>query len=159
MNTIRLRYLTLVVTLAAVIFLSGCGRNTKEQERQRKEAEDMVYEAYLAKDYPRIIQLVDSLRPLGGFSDGKACSWLGYAYDRMMQKSMAELYWKTGIAAVENSTDDEDVRVYAGITNRLTGLLSTWTEYEAALKVAIPATERLKNLGRDTTSEYNKMLI
>ena len=153
MNTIRLRYLTLVVTLAAVIFLSGCGGNTKEQERQRREAEDMVYAAYLDKDYPRIIELVDSFKPQGCFSEGKACYWLGYAYDRMMQKRMAELYWKTGIAAVENSTDDEDVRVYAGITNRLTGLLSTWTEF------AIPATERLKSLGRDTTSEYTNMLI
>ena len=159
MNTIRLRYLTLVVTLAAVIFLSGCGGNTKEQERQRKEAEDMVYAAYLDKDYPRIIELVDSFKPQGCFSEGKACYWLGYAYDRMMQKRMAELYWKTGIAAVENSTDDEDVRVYAGIANRLTGLLSTWTEFEDALKVAIPATERLKSLGRDTTSEYTNMLI
>ena len=151
--------MTLVVTLAAVIFLSGCGGNTKEQERQRREAEDMVYAAYLDKDYPRIIELVDSFKPQGCFSEGKACYWLGYAYDRMMQKRMAELYWKTGIAAVENSTDDEDVRVYAGIANRLTGLLSTWTEFEAALKVAIPATERLKSLGRDTTSEYTNMLI
>ena len=99
MNTIRLRYLTLVVTLAAVIFLSGCGGNTKEQERQRREAEDMVYAAYLDKDYPRIIELVDSFKPQGCFSEGKACYWLGYAYDRMMQKRMAELYWKTGIAA------------------------------------------------------------
>ena len=154
-----LHRLTLVVTVAAVLFLSGCGGNSKEQERLRREAEDMVYAAYQAKDYPRIIQLVDSFKPLGNFSEGKACYWLGYAYDRMMQKRMAELYWKTGIAAVENSTDDEDVRVYAGITNRLTGLLNTWTEYEAALKVAIPATERLKSLGRDTTSEYNNMLI
>ena len=154
-----LHRLTLVVTLAAVIFLSGCGGNTKEQERLRREAENMVYEAYLAKDYPRIIELVDSFKPQGSFTEGKACYWLGYAYDRMMQKRMAELYWKTGIAAVENSTDDEDVRVYAGITNRLTGLLSTWTEFEAALKVAIPATERLKSLGRDTTSEYTNMLI
>ena len=97
---------------------------------------------------------MDSFKPLGSFSEGKAYYWLGYAYDRLMQKRMAELYWKTGIAAVENSTVDEDVRVYAGITNRLTGLFTTWTEYEAALKVAIPATERLKSLGRDTTSEY-----
>ena len=155
-----LRSLTLVVTVvAAALFLSGCGGNSKKQERLRREAEDMVYAAYLDKDYPRIIELVDSLKPLGSISEGKACYWLGYAYDRMMQKRMAELYWKTGIAAVENSTDDEDVRVYAGITNRLTGLLSTWTEYEAALKIAIPATERLKSLGRDTTSEYNNMLI
>ena len=135
------------------------GGDTQEQERLRREAEDMVYQAYLAKDYPLIIELVDSFKPLGSISEGKGCYWLGYAYDRMMQKRMAELYWKTGIAAVENSTDDEDVRVYAGITNRLTGLFTTWTEYEAALKVAIPATERLKSLGRDTTSEYNNMLI
>ena len=154
-----LRCLSLVVTVAAALFLSGCGGDSRERERQRKEAEDMVYEAYLAKNYPRIIELVDSFKPLGSFTEGKGCYWLGYAYDRMMQKRMAELYWKTGIAAVENSTDDEDVRVYAGITNRLTGLLSTWTEYEAALKVAIPATERLKSLGRDTISEYNNMLI
>ena len=151
--------LTLVVTVVAALFLSGCGGDSQERERQRREAEDMVYAAYLAKDYPRIIELVDSFKPLGSFTEGKGCYWLGYAYDRMMQKRMAELYWKTGIAAVENSTDDEDVRVYAGITNRLTGLLNTWTEYEAALKVAIPATERLKSLGRDTTSEYNNMLI
>ena len=149
----------LVVTVVAALFLSGCGGDSKEQERRNKEAEDKVYEAYQAHDYPRIIELVDSLKPLGSMSEGKACYWLGYAYDRMMQKRMAELYWKTGIAAVENSTDDEDVHVYAGIANRLTGLLSTWTEYEAALKVAIPATERLKSLGCDTISEYTNMLI
>ncbi len=143
MSKKTLRCLTLVVTVTAALFLLGCGGNSKEQERLCREAEDMVYEAYMAKDYPRIIELVDSIKPLGNFSEGKACYWLGYAYDRMMQKRMAELYWKTGIAAVENSTDDEDVRVYAGIANRLTGLLSTWTEYEAA----------------DTTSEYTNMLI
>ncbi len=154
-----LRSLTLVVTVVAALFLSGCRGNSKEQERLRRDAENMVYEAYIAKDYPRIIELVDSLKPLGSISEGKADYWLGYAYDRMMHKRMAELYWKTGIAAVENSTGDEDVQVYAGIANRLTGLLSTWTEYEAALKVAIPATERLKSLGRDTTSEYTNMLI
>ena len=159
MNKNILLCLTLVVTVAVTLFLSGCGGDSKGQERQRREAEDMVYKAYLDKDYPRIIELVDSFKPLGSFSEGKACYWLGYAYDRLMQKRMAELYWKTGIAAVENSTDDEDVRVYAGITNRLTGLLSTWTEYEAALKVAIPATERLKSLGCDTISEYTNMLI
>ena len=151
--------LTLVLTVAVALFLSGCGGNSKEQERLNIESENMVYEAYLAKDYPRIIELADSLKPLGNFSEGKACYWLGYAYDRLMQKRMAELYWRTGIAAVENSTDEEDLKVYAGITNRLTGLLSTWTEYEAALKVALPATERLKSLGCDTISEYTNMLI
>lgn len=137
--------------------LTGCEKNNEQQKRI--EAENMVYAAYKAKDYPRIITLADSFRNNGGFSEGKACYWLGYAYDRMLQKRMAELYWKTGIAAVENSTDDEDVRVYAGIANRLTGLLNTWAEYEAVLKVAVPAVERLRSLNCDTTSEYTNMLI
>ena len=137
--------------------LTGCEENNEQQKRI--EAENMVYAAYKAKDYPRIITLADSFRNIGGFSEGKACYWLGYAYDRMLQKRMAELYWKTGIAAVENSTDDEDVRVYASIANRLTGLLNTWAEYEAVLKVAVPAVERLRSLNCDTTSEYTNMLI
>ena len=137
--------------------LTGCEENNEQQKRI--EAENMVYAAYKAKDYPRIITLADSFRTNGGFSEGKACYWLGYAYDRMLQKRMAELYWKTGIAAVENSTDDEDVRAYAGIANRLTGLLNTWAEYEAVLKVAVPAVERLRSLNCDTTSEYTNMLI
>ena len=137
--------------------LTGCEKNNEQQKRIK--AENMVYAAYKAKDYPRIITLADSFRNIGGFSEGKACYWLGYAYDRMLQKRMAELYWKTGIAAVENSTDDEDVRVYAGIANRLTGLLNTWAEYEAVLKVAVPAVERLRSLNCDTTSEYTNMLI
>ena len=123
MSKYILRRLTLVMTVVAALFLSGCGGDSKEQERLCKEAEDIVYEAYQAQDYLRIIELVDSLKPLGNFSEGKACYWLGYAYDRLMQKRMAELYWKKGIAAVENSTEVEDVKVYAAIVQRLTVLI------------------------------------
>ena len=63
---------TLVVTLVAAFFLSGCGGDSKEQERLRKEAEDIVNEAYEVRDYQRIIELVDSLKQLGSISEGKA---------------------------------------------------------------------------------------
>ena len=155
----RKNLLILALSITLIPILNGCSKDDADFKKRCEEAEKMVYETYLQKDYKRILTLTDSVRKDGLFSEGKACYWRGYAYDRLMRKRMAELYWKTGIAAVENSTEDEDVRVYAGITNRLTGLLTTWTEYEAALKVAIPATERLKSLGRDTTSEYTNMLI
>ena len=155
----RKNLLILALSITLIPILNGCSKDDADFKKRCEEAERVVYEAYLDKDYKRILTLTDSVRKDGLFSEGKACYWMGYAYDRLMRKRMAELYWKTGIAAVENSTDEEDVRVYAGITNRLTGLLTTWTEYEAALKVAIPATERLKSLGRDTTSEYTNMLI
>ena len=150
---------TLVVTVVAALFLSGCGGDSPKQERLRKEAEDIVDEAYLGKDYPRIIALVDSLKSQGSMSEGKVCYWLGYAYDRLMQKRMAELYWEKGIAAVENSTEVEDVKVYAAIVQRLTGLKNVWGEYEAAHEITLPAIEQLEKLDCDSTSDYANLLI
>ena len=160
MNRNILRRLTLVVmVVAAALFLSGCGVDSKKQERLRREAEDIVNEAYKVRDYQRIIELADSLKTLGSMSEGKAYYWLGYAYDRLMQKRMAELYWKKGIAAVKNSTEVEDVKVYASIVQRLTTLMNVWGEYEAAHEIALPAIEQLEKLGCDTTSDYANLLF
>ena len=149
----------LAAMFVAAFFLSACGGDSKEQERLRKEAEDIVNEAYEAQDYPRIIELADSLKQQGSMSEGKADFWLGYAYDRLMQKRMAELYWKKGISAVENSSKVEDVKVYAAIVQRLTGLMNVWGEYEAAQEIVLPAIEQLEKLDCDTTSDYANLLI
>ena len=149
----------LAAMFVATFFLSACGGDSKEQQRLRKEAEDIVNEAYEVRDYQRIIELVDSLKQQGSIAEGNACYWLGYAYDRLMQKRMAELYWKKGISAVENSTEVEDVKVYAAIVQRLTGLLNVWGEYEAAQAIVLPAIEQLEKLGCDSTSDYANLLI
>ena len=154
-----LRRLTLVMTTAAALLLSGCGGDSAEQKRLSRETEDIMNEAYEARDYQRIIELADSLKQQGSMSEGEACYWLGYAYDRLMQKRMAELYWKKGIEAVENSTEAEDVKVYAAIVQRLTSLMNVWGEYEAAREIALPAIEQLEKLGCDSTSDYANLLI
>ena len=155
------KLLTIAISIAGAfllpISLTGC--HDAEFKKRCEDAEHMVYDAYLDKDYNRIIELTDSVEQLGLFSEGKADYWMGYAYDRLMQKRMAELYWKRGLTAVENSTGDEDVRVYAGIAQRLAGLKYLWGEYEAVLKIAQPAIDRLEKLGCDTTSEYTNLLI
>ena len=151
--------MTLVVTVIAALFLSGCGSDSKEHERLSREAEDIVNKAYDVRDYQRIIELVDSLKSLGNMSEVKADYWLGYAYDRLMQKRMAELYWKKGIAAVENSTEVEDVMVYATIVQRLTTLMNVWGEYEAAQQIVLPAIKQMEKLDCDSTSDYANLLI
>ena len=108
-----------LVLWAVLITITGCKGGDTEKDQKFVEAENMVYAAYQVRDYERILTLADSLKMEGLFSEGKACYWLGYANDRLMRKRMAELYWKTGLAATVNSTEDEDVRVYAGIANRL----------------------------------------
>lgn len=156
------KLLTIAISIAGAfllpISLTGC-HDDAEFKKRCEDAEHMVYDAYLDKDYNRILELTDSVEQLGLFSEGKADYWMGYAYDRMMQKRMAELYWKRGLTAVENLTDDEDIRVYAGIAHRLAGLKYLWGEYEEALKIAQPAIDRLEKLGCDSTSEYTNLLI
>jgi hypothetical protein len=48
-----LHCLTLVVTVVAALFLSGCGGDSQERERLSREAEDMVNDAYEVRDYHR----------------------------------------------------------------------------------------------------------
>ena len=151
--------LTLVVTVIVALSLSGCGGDSPKQERLYREVEDIMNEAYMARDYQRIIELADSLKQLGSMSEGRSDYWMGYAYDRLMQKSLAELYWKKGIAAVENSTEAEDVKVYAAIVQRLTGLMNVWGEYEAAQQIVLPAIEKLEKLECDSTSDYANLLL
>ena len=50
-NMSYIRHLILFVTVAVAQFLSGCGGDTQEQERLRKEAEDIVNETYEVRDY------------------------------------------------------------------------------------------------------------
>lgn len=149
----------LLLAAVLVLLLAGCDNQKATVQKQREEADSLMNAAYLKKDYQRLITLADSLKQTGGLTDVKACYWLGYANDRMMQKRMAEFYWKTGIAAVEKSEDPEDLKVYGSIASRLTGLRCTWGEYEAALKIAVPAVERLQEMGCDTTSDYTNLLI
>jgi serine phosphatase RsbU (regulator of sigma subunit) len=154
----KLLFLT-PVALVVALFLLGCGDDSSEQQRLNIESGKIINEAYEAQDYHRIIALADSLNAQGNLSEGLADFWLGYAYDRLMQKRMAELYWKKGISAVENSIDVDDVKLYAAIVQRLAGLLNVWGEYESAQAIVLPAIERMEKLKCDSTSDYANLLI
>ena len=151
------KLLYFIVFLA--ILTAGCNGNRKVTETQRREADSLINEAYKERDYALIAKLADSLRKDGAISEGKADYWLGYSYDRQMQKRLAELYWKTGLAELKNSTSPEDVHLYVNMASRLTGLKCIWGEYESALKLAVPIVEHLQKLGCDTTSDYTNLLI
>jgi hypothetical protein len=60
---------------------------------------------------------------------------------------------------MDDAKTPEDLEVYAAIASRLTGLKCTWGEYEAGLKVAIPALEHLKKYDAKMTSDYINLLI
>ena len=137
----------------------GCDINSSANRKLQQEADSLINVAYETKNYDRIALLADSLKETGGLSEGKAYYWLGYASDRTHKKRLAELYWTKGMAAMDDANTPEDLEVYAAIASRLTGLKCTWGEYEAGLKVAIPALEHLKKHDASMTSDYINLLI
>ena len=136
----------------------GCDINSSAT-RRHLEADSLINDAYETKKYQRIAILADSLKETGGLSEGKAYYWLGYASDRAHKKRMAELYWTMGMSVMDDANTPEDLEVYAAIASRLTGLKSTWGEYETGLKVASPALEHLKKYNARMTSDYINLLI
>ena len=142
-----------------LLTVTGCDINSSATSKQQQEADSLINVAYETKNYDRIALLADSLKETGGLSEGKAYYWLGYASDRTHKKRLAELYWTKGMAAMDDANTPEDLEVYAAIASRLTGLKCTWGEYEAGLKVAIPALEHLKKHDASMTSDYINLLI
>ena len=142
-----------------LLTVTGCDINSSATGKQQQEADSLINVAYETKNYDRIALLADSLKETGGLSEGKAYYWLGYASDRTHKKRLAELYWTKGMATMDDANTPEDLEVYAAIASRLTGLKCTWGEYEAGLKVAIPALEHLKKHDASMTSDYINLLI
>ena len=150
-----------ICSVVGILLLTttGCDINSSATKKQHHEADSLINVAYETKNYDRIALLADSLKETGGLSEGKAYYWLGYASDRTHKKRMAELYWTKGMAVMDNANTPEDLEVYAAIASRLTGLKSTWGEYETGLKVASPALEHLKKYDARMTSDYINLLV
>ena len=150
-----------ICSVVGILLLTttGCDINSSATKKQHQEADSLINVAYETKNYDRIAFLADSLKETGGLSEGKAYYWLGYASDRTHKKRMAELYWTKGMAVMEDASTPEELEVYAAIASRLTGLKSTWGEYETGLKVASPALEHLKKYDAKMTSDYINLLI
>ena len=139
-----------------MLLLTACGGHT---DHSSSEGRRLMGDAYDAKDYPRLLSQADSLLKAGQLSSVEAAYWQGYACDRMLQRRMAEFYWKSAINEVIASTDDDDLSVLAKSASYLTNELIVREDYAQALKVALPVAQRLEALQCDTTSDYTNLLI
>lgn len=153
MNKLRQGWLVLIT----ILLLTACGEENSKGVSQN--ADSLIETAYKKKDYNKILQLADSLERTEALAPTKAYYWMGYASDRMKKMRMAEFYWKSSLEAAANSTSEESVDIYAKSASRLANLLSVRGDYENALKIAIPAAQRLEELECDSISDYVNLLI
>ena len=149
--------LWMLVMMVAVLLAMACSNG--DQKELNAQSEKLLVNAQKEKDYEKVMMLADSLEKIGALTPARAFYWLGYASDRLNKNRMAEFYWKASLEAVAKEGKDGDMDAYAKSASRLANLLTVRGDYEAALKGAIPAAEKIEELKCDTTSDYVNLLI
>lgn len=148
--------LPLLLMLAiAGILIASCGER-KQAGTSTSQADSLIAAAYQQHDYEQLLLLTDELQGSGNLTDMKANYWRGYAYSRQRKMRLAENYWKKAVALDVSSSEDMDY--YAKSANRLAALLLLRGEYEATLRAAMPAVEKIEQTGNDYNSDYVYLL-
>ena len=120
-------------------------------------ADSIMEVAHIAHDYDRIFKLADSLEATGDFSKIKADYWRGYCYYSRFNQHMCQEYWYEAISLeIKNR---EDLAYYGRSANRLSDTMLNKGDYEAALRIALPAIEKLRAEGLTSYRDYGYLLI
>ena len=154
----RIHLFALMLTAASLLALTAC-TSGKPSEEGHTRAIRQIQNAYEERDYQELLRLADSLCTIGELSEPEAYYWQGYACDRTKQLRMAEFYWKTAIAQTSNSTEPEDLAIYAKSASHLANVLGSRGEYDVVLDIIQPVVNRLKELKCDTMSDYNNLVL
>lgn len=154
MKTLRLLNLLQVAVLTATLLLS-CG-DKDETVTQRTEADSLLNIAHKNHDYQRLLELADEYQTSGDITDIQADYWRGYAYSGQRLMRLSEKYWKQAVnAEIHNQ---EELKYYAKSANRLSGALLLKGEYEATMKVAAPALDKMRKENYCDNSDFAYLL-
>lgn len=154
----RIYHFAMMLTAASLLALTAC-KSGKPSDEGHTRALRQIQNAYEERDYQELLRLADSLCTIGELSEPEAYYWQGYASDRTKQLRMAEFYWKTAVAQTSNSTEPEDLAIYAKSASHLANVLGSRGEYEVVLDIIQPVVNRLKELKCDTMSDYNNLVL
>ena len=134
---------TAVVFVAAGMLLAvSCGHESKEKA-QVTHADSVLFAAGRALDYTRLLELTDSFEHEGAITRMNANRWRGVGYNNLGKVRSAEYYYRKVVDAKIET--DKDLYYYNKSVRRLAELLVRRGEYEEALRVAMPAIDRLRS--------------
>lgn len=150
--------LILLLIMLTISVLMGCGEKSVTAQHINHSDEELNA-AYKSKNYTLLLQLADSFGKTGRISEANAYYWQGYASDRLRQKKASEYYWKKAMAAVSDFGNADEMNIYVKTASRLTNLFIVKGDYDGAMKVALPVTEKMQTLGCDTTGDYYNLLM
>lgn len=147
------KYRILNILLTAVLIavaLTACDH--KVEKAGEVNADSLLNVAYKGHQYDRLLELADTLQATGHITSIHANYWRGYSYSRQRMMRLSEKYWR--MAVNSEIHNQEDLKYYAKSANRLSGDLLLKGEYEATMKVAVPALEKMAESHYLTNADY-----
>ncbi len=133
---------TVVFVAAGMLLAVSCGHESKEKT-QVTHADSVLFAAGRALDYTRLLELTDSFEHEGAITRMNANRWRGVGYNNLGKVRSAEYYYRKVVDAKIET--DKDLYYYNKSVRRLAELLVRRGEYEEALRVAMPAIDRLRS--------------
>ena len=132
----------LIVLTAGLMLAVSCGREDRKIS-QVSHADSVLFAAGRALDYTRLLELTDSFEHEGAITRMNANRWRGVGYNNLGKVRSAEYYYRKVVDAKIET--DKDLYYYNKSVRRLAELLVRRGEYEEALRVAMPAIDRLRS--------------
>ena len=155
------RFRGLLTSLALGVFLSviSCGRQvpSRPDARQLARADSLMEAAHLAHDNDRILMLADSLEAAGDYSRIKADYWRGYSYYSRWNVHLCQQYWYEAISL--EIKDREDLLYSTRSANRLSDVMLSKGDFEAAMRVAAPAIDQMRANDLRLSRDYGYLLV
>lgn len=138
--------------LLTVCLLASCSGQQRSKQVKIDHADSLINDAYHQHDYDKLLVLTEQLQTDGEFSEMKALYWRGYAYSRQRKMRIAENVWQKAVTL--DIKNDDDLKYYCMSANRLASILLLRGEYEATMKVALPAMQKMEETANDLSSDY-----
>ena len=146
---------TMAVAAMVCLTVASCGSRVKSAS-QTGDADSLLDAAYRAHDYNVLFELADSMAAAGRISSAEADYWQGYACYNRRQSRIAEFHWKRVVESDIKTPKDFDF--YTRSASRLANLYLLRSDYEATMKVAMPALKVMEETRGDTIGDYANLL-
>ena len=151
------KYFLFPAAFFMLLLCFSCRMFRQENPVDPSAADALIEEAHLAHDSDRILALADSLEATGDIGPIKADYWRGYGHYGKWNNYLCRQYWYEAISM--EPADHEEMVFYGRTANRLADVLLMSGDYEASMRVALPAMEILRDAGISVSRDYAYLLL
>ena len=148
------KVLPIMMMTAIVMMWSFSGEIRKDANASK--ADSLLFAAGNAKDYLKVLAIIDSLEDTGEISEMNIARWRGVANYYLGNMRSAEFHYKKAVKGeIRNEQDQQN---YTKSARRLAGILTKKGAYRDALQIAMDALDRMKQSKQGSQSDYATLL-